>query len=189
LGFLSFSSSQTFNLYEFFLGEFKPFETGTQRDAMVLSVAVVYYLRLDDVSREQFKELINNLPTERGAERSLHTILEEAMDIVIDATDVGAGIALTRGLKENVFMTLVCLLSRTPLLIVGPPGTSKTLAVNMTVDNAHGEDSPSTFYRRYARLSTYHYQCSKESTSKEIAAVFQKATQRQEKLDSKKHLK
>lgn len=155
---------------------------------MILAVAVVYYLRLDDVSREQFRELINNLPTERGAERNLHTIVEEAMDVVIDSTDTGVGIALTRGLKENVFMTLVCLLSRTPLLIVGPPGTSKTLAVNVTTDNAHGEDSPSGFYRRLARLSTYHYQCSKESTSKEIAAVFQKATQRQEKLDSKKHL-
>jgi hypothetical protein len=154
---------------------------------MMLAVGVVYYLRLDSVSREQFLELINNLPTERGAERNLHTIVDEAMNDVIEATDVGVGIALTRGLKENVFMTLVCLLSRTPLLIVGPPGTSKTLAVNIVADNAHGEDSPSGFYRRFPRLSTYHYQCSKESTSKEIAAVFQKATQRQEKLDSKKH--
>ena len=35
------------------------------------------------------------------------------------------GIALTRGLKENVFMTVVCSLSSTPLMIVGPPGSSK----------------------------------------------------------------
>lgn len=66
-------------------------------------------------------------------------------------------------------------------------GTSKTLAVNMTADNAQGEDSPSVFYRGFARLSMYHYQCSKETTSKEIAAVFDKAIARQNQLDLHKH--
>jgi MoxR-like ATPase len=154
---------------------------------MMLAVSVVYYLRLDDRSRDEFRQLIQSLPTEQGA-KNLQTVLDEAMDAVIAKTDVPHGIALTRGLKENVFMTLTCLLSRTPLLIVGPPGTSKTLAVNITSDNSNGEDSPSEFYRKHARLSLYHYQCSKQSTSKEIAAVFEKATQRQGTLDPKKHL-
>ena len=56
----------------------------------------------------------------------------------------------------------------------------------MLADNANGEDSPNEFFRQYARLSLYHYQCSKASTSKEIAAVFSKASQRQEKVDSTK---
>jgi MoxR-like ATPase len=154
---------------------------------MTLAVAIVYYLRLDDTSRDEFKHLIQSLPTERGA-KSLQAVLDEAMDTVIARTEIPQGIALTRGLKENVFMTAACLLSRTPLLIVGPPGTSKPLAVNIASDNSNGEDSPSEFYRNHARLSAYHYQCSKQSTSKEIAAVFEKATQQQEKLDPKKHL-
>jgi ATPase family associated with various cellular activities (AAA) len=176
-------------LYKFFSADFRLSEkgTGTPRDAMILAVAIVYYLRLDDESRYEFKQLIQSLPTERGA-RNLQSVLDEAMDAVIARTEIPQGIALTRGLKENVFMTLTCLLSRTPLLIVGPPGTSKTLAVNVTTDNSNGEDSPSEFYRNHARLSVYHYQCSKQSTSKEIAAVFEKATQQQEKLDPKKHL-
>jgi hypothetical protein len=47
------------------------------------------------------------------------------MDTVIKGSDIPAGIAVTRGLKENVFVTLVCSLSQTPLIIVGPPGSSK----------------------------------------------------------------
>jgi hypothetical protein len=47
------------------------------------------------------------------------------MDTVINGSDIPTGIAVTRGLKENVFVTLVCSLSQTPLMIVGPPGSSK----------------------------------------------------------------
>ena len=57
--------------------------------------------------------------------------------------------------------------------------------MNAVGDNASGEESPSTFYRLFPRLSLYHYQCSKESTSTEIAAVFEKATRRQQLADSK----
>ena len=53
-------------------------------------------------------------------------------------------------------------------------------------NNANGEDSPSPFYRQYARISLYHYQCSRQSTSKEILDVFNKATQRQSKCDNAK---
>ena len=43
-------------------------------------------------------------------------------------TEIPPGIALTEGLKENIFMTVVCALSLTPLVIVGPPGSSKVRA-------------------------------------------------------------
>ena len=45
----------------------------------------------------------------------------------------------------------------------------------------------SDFYCRLPLLSTFHYQCSKTSTSKEVASVFDKAIQRQLKVDEKKH--
>jgi E3 ubiquitin-protein ligase RNF213 len=55
--------------------------------------------------------------------------------------------------------------------------------VNAVGENANGEESPSPFFRKFARLSLYHYQCSKESTSTEIAAVFEKASRRQKMVD------
>ena len=63
---------------------------------------------------------------------------------------------------------------------------NQTLSVNVMSDNANGEDSPNEFYRQYARISLYHYQCSRQSTSKEILDVFEKASQRQAKCDSAK---
>ncbi len=59
--------------------------------------------------------------------------------------------------------------------------------MNAVGDNANGEESPSPFFRKFARLTLYHYQCSKESTSNEIKAVFEKARRRQEMVDPKKN--
>ena len=56
--------------------------------------------------------------------------------------------------------------------------------MNIVSDNANGKESDSCFFRELPRLSTYHYQCSKTSTSKEIASVFDKAIQKQQIVDS-----
>ena len=209
---------RVFSLFQFFSGNLKISCTDesnaqAQRNCMLLSIGAVYYLRLDGKSRAEFLSIANSLPSEQGVCMDLRSILNLAMDQIIRETDIPEGIAITRGLKENVFMTFVCTLSQTPLMIVGPPGSSKvsssilflkrcipsvashfvsscsqkTLAVNIVADNANGEDSPSPFYRKHARLSLFHYQCSKQSTSKELLVVFDQAMQRQARIDSAKH--
>ena len=180
---------RVFSLYSFFVNDMDDIlnPSNVERSAILLSIAIVYYLRLDAISRNKFVQGINALPTEINEEFKLIDILNKAMDTVVAATTVSVGIAMTRGLKENVFTTLICSLSQTPLIIVGPPGASKTLAVQMVGDNASGLDSHSTFYSTRPRLSLFHYQCSKTSTSKEIGAVFSQALERQENVDSNKH--
>lgn len=155
---------------------------------MLLTIAVVYYLRLSPQSREKFVQEINNLPTEKNEKITMKKALSHAMEEVIKLTDIPNGIAMTRGLKENIFMTIVCSLSLTPLMIIGPPGSSKTLSVNIVTDNASGQESSREFYREYSRLQPFHYQCSKASTSKEVASIFKLAINRQEKVDPKKQL-
>jgi len=186
---------RVFALFEFFFEDLTKdglqastwTESETQRRAMLLAVATVYYLRLDVHSRGEFISMIQSLPTEAGQTVSFLEILDAAMDTVIAGSEIPLGIAVTRGLRENIFVTLVCSLSQTPLLIVGPPGTSKTLSVNIVDGNANGTDSLNKFYGTRPRLSLFHYQCSKMSTSKEIAAVFAQAIQRQERIDERKH--
>lgn len=177
---------RVFGLYEFFLNDFNAVSS-LDENAMILAIATVYFLRLDSECRKDFLSKINALTGNAAANFCLQSALDAAMDVVVKETEIPRGIAVTRGLKENIFMTLVCSLSQTPLIIVGPPGSSKTLSVNVVSDNANGDDSVREFFRRLARLSIFHYQCSKQSTSKEIASVFEKASQRQEKVDAAKH--
>lgn len=64
--------------------------------------------------------------------------------------------------------------------------TLQTLAVSIVNDNANGEESPSQFYRDLARIQPFHYQCSKTSTSNEVASLFSRANQRQMTVDRAK---
>jgi hemicentin len=128
---------RVFSLFKFFYHDATT-ETGKQgrteseqrRRAMLLAVAAVYYLRLDAQSRIDFLHLINALPTESGQDMKLFDVLNEAIDTVINAIEIPTGIAVTRGLRENIFLTVVCSVSQTPLMIVGPPGSSKVSFTN-----------------------------------------------------------
>lgn len=126
---------RVFCLYEFFSSSLDipcivdaP-DVQKQRRSMLLAIATVYYLRLDGTSRAEYLDMTGKLPTERGEKTGLLSVLNEAMDEIIRETQVPQGIAITRGVRENIFMTFVCTLSRTPLMIVGPPGSSKVSAM------------------------------------------------------------
>lgn len=50
-------------------------------------------------------------------------------------------IALNKALKENIFVTFVCVMNKIPVLIVGNPGSSKSLAVNYLASALTGASS------------------------------------------------
>jgi len=45
--------------------------------------------------------------------------------------DIPPGVAKNQALLENVFVTLVCILNRIPLFVVGKPGSGKTLSLQL----------------------------------------------------------
>ena len=48
-----------------------------------------------------------------------------------DKCEIPAGIAPTRGLMENMWATAVCFQACIGILITGPPGVGKTLALQV----------------------------------------------------------
>lgn len=147
----------------------------------------MYYLRLgahgvnkEDDFRRKFR---NRLASACGGaqDANVEEALCSSMSALMDQTLLDDGIASTRGLQENVFMVVVCCLAKIPLMIVGPPGSSKTLAVTVVAENARGAYSKSDFYKAIAALIPFHYQCSRRSSSYEISQVFDRAIERQVK--------
>ena len=63
------------------------------------------------------------------------------MDFYTDQLSLPTGIAKTEALKENLFATIICTVTKTPLIIVGAPGSSKTLSFNLTISNLKGPES------------------------------------------------
>ncbi|XP_065188616.1 uncharacterized protein LOC135819351 isoform X2 [Sycon ciliatum] len=89
------------------------------------------------------------------------------------------GVALTEALKENIFCTVACIQTRIPLGIVGQPGSSKTLSFHIVRDNLRGEHSVRPFCKQFVAIDSFFYQCSEQSTSEQVASVFDNAIERQ----------
>ena len=97
--------------------------------------------------------------------------------------ELPTGISRTRALKENLFATIVCTITHTPLIIVGAPGSSKTLSFNLTIANLKGQESNVLHFRDtkvFRSLDPHFYQCSRQTTSNEIQTVFSRAINRQQ---------
>jgi len=68
-------------------------------------------------------------------------ILYTQINYYINKLSLPTGIAKTEALKENLFATIICTVTNTPLIIVGAPGSSKTLSFNLTTSNLNGPES------------------------------------------------
>ena len=116
---------------------------------------------------------------EKPGEVDFTTAFNEELDWYIKQVDLPKGIAHTRALKENLYATIICTITRTPLIIVGAPGSSKTLSFNQTIANVKGSESKHQFFRHFSALHPHYYQCSRRTTSNEIEKVFSIAINRQ----------
>ena len=177
---------RVFTFYEWFLriqGKFKPHGPGEdyRRSAMMLSLAMVYYMRLDSKFREKFSEIMDRNSLLSGG-ISFTKNFEREIDWYMNQMDIPRGVAKTQALKENVFANIVCTMTHTPLIIVGPPGCSKTLSFNLVTANLRGQESKMKLFRDtslFQSLDPHYYQCSRRTTSNEVHTVFLRAINRQ----------
>lgn len=85
------------------------------------------------------------------------------------------GIALNEALLENLFMILVSVLNKIPIFVIGKPGSSKSLAMNLIQSNLNGDASDTKFLRSLPAVEVFSYQCSPLSTSQGIEQAFEAA--------------
>jgi E3 ubiquitin-protein ligase RNF213 len=56
-------------------------------------------------------------------------------------------VAMNTALLENVFILLVCILNKIPAFLVGKPGCSKSLSMQLIYNNLKGRDSKDEFFK------------------------------------------
>ena len=143
--------------------------------ALLLALGVSFYLGLNSWQRALFSDRVTArhygdiLSEETQHSLDLPKVLTEEMDAYMSHIQLPAGIALTRALKENIFAVIIGIQCNIPVMIVGMPGTGKTLAVNIATDVLRGSGAV-PFFRGFCDVanSVFRYQCSKDSTSTQI---------------------
>ncbi|KAK3276973.1 hypothetical protein CYMTET_14987 [Cymbomonas tetramitiformis] len=107
--------------------------------------------------------------------------VEEQLRWCIESLTLPAGIAANTALKENLFMMLVCMQTRTPLMVVGRPGTSKTLAMHLLRDCLHRTMKPARFAAAgLLDVEVLPFQCSKQTTAEAVRRHFAAAVRLQQ---------
>ena len=151
--------------------------------SVLVSLGLVYYLRLDSLDRADYCLVLDHKSAPLGL--SFSVAFEDEINWFIEHIDLPKGIAQTVALKENIFATVACTMTRTPLIMVGSPGSSKTLSFNLTVLNMKGLESKVSVFRNtdiFKSLDSQVYQCSHRTTSNEVKTVFSRAINRQRSL-------
>ena len=143
-----------------------------------ISLYLCYYLRLNDKNARNklVKDLNDYFPNKNFIKFPESEIKKITEQMYIEKSK---GIALNRALRENLFTIFMCITNNVPLIIVGKPGTSKSLSFQILYNTMKGEYSESDFFKDKGKLYRYYYQGSEASTSKGIEKVFSKAIKAQ----------
>ena len=148
--------------------------------ATLVALGLVYYLRLDSENRKHYRDILDRQSSHLGL--SFSKVFDQEINWYISHIYLPEGIAKTEALKENLFATIVCTMTHTPLIMVGSPGSSKTLSFNLAIANMKGLESKVEVFRNvdiFKSLDPQVYQCSRRTTSNEIQTVFSRAINRQ----------
>jgi hypothetical protein len=166
--------------------------------ALVLGLSFVYYYRLNtnELRENLWKLLVGSavnwklkgvrrngfdpLSEKGGFAKVLRTIQEGfCRNIVVED-----GIAMNQALMENVFVTIICILNRIPIFVVGKPGSSKTLTMQVIASNLQGKQSTTPFWAKFPAVYIFQYQCSPMSDSHSIQHQFDMAVRYQQHAEN-----
>ena len=154
------------------------------KSSLNMTLYLCYYLRLNDKKyREELADRLNRFFKDKFLffpEKEVEKLTE------LMSVEKGKGIALNRALKENLFTCFTCIVNTVPLIIVGKPGTGKSLSFQILYNTLKGVFSDKEFFKKYGKIYRYYYQGSETSTAKGIKKVFKKALNAKNKIKNKK---
>ena len=142
--------------------------------SVILSIYICYYFHIK--KRENRKEFCTKMNEFlESFKLNFLDIPKQEIKYIIDNITLPQGIAKNEALVNNLFTLFVCVTSKIPLFIIGKPGCSKSLSVQLLFKAMKGENSNNKLFKNYPKLICNSYQGSLTSTSKGVQKIFDKA--------------
>lgn len=146
---------------------------------MILSIMVCYYVRImkKEIRNEFLDMLVSKLRifNLKLTREKILEIYEKEQDEYLTRMNLPKGIAKNDALRENVFISILCIMNRIPLFICGKPGCSKTLSIQLILSNLKGIESLDQWFKKLPGIFAVTYQGSESSTSEGILLAFERA--------------
>ena len=138
--------------------------------AISIGIFICFYIRLNLEERRKFVTEIKKILKLNFMEYPKILQKELVNNIVFDK-----GIAPNNTLKLNLFITFLGILTKIAVFLVGPPGCSKTLCLNLLKKTMKGINSRSKYWKLYPQLFVTSFQGSLSTSPKAIEQTFIKA--------------
>ena len=165
--------------------------------SLIISLCMCYYLRLTPELRLNYIKLITNKIQEIKDDDSscpieylnlkskskFYNTFKTTMIHLYENSNIPNGIARTNALLENLWCIVVSCCSLVPIIIIGPPGCSKTLSFSIALENLKPSKNQQDLYKKLYNLEVFRYQCTEQSTDNEISGRFESAIIRQQQFD------
>ena len=65
---------------------------------------------------------------------------------------IAQNISINQALRENLITMIHCVFNKIPLLICGKPGCSKTLSIQILVENFKGKESVDPYFKTLDKI-------------------------------------
>ncbi|KAL4476130.1 hypothetical protein ABPG74_009863 [Tetrahymena malaccensis] len=154
--------------------ELKILDDDFQNICLYLSFYINYCVRLPLI--KQRKEYLMRLSDSFDEDhQSIWDKINYIQTYLINQTEVPNGIVKNSALKQNVFTLFVSIMNKIPVVLIGPPGCSKTLSLRIIIKSMKGKQSKFPLFKKLKTLMPLLYQGHIQSTSEKILEVFERA--------------
>ena len=163
-------------------------ENDLQAYSIIVSVFVCYYLRITDnktrnlLAGELTKKIQEYNRINNKSLKEFTYLPKQEELFIIKNIELEKGIAKNRALLDNIFSLFIAINNKVPIFIVGKPGCSKSLSVQLINKAMKGSSSNNLLFKRFPKILLNSYQGSMGSTSQGVKKVFNKARKAMKKL-------
>ena len=107
-------------------------------------------------------------------QQSFRYIIKEEQDFLINEIGIKKekGIGINTPLKENIFLMFISIYAHIPLIIVGKPGISKSLSVQLFIKYIFDEQNDSYLLKNYPKINFILFKGSEMNTPEMIKNIF-----------------
>ena len=173
--------------------------------SFVLSLFITYYIKifkygLIEKHLREINEFIENLAVEFKIDRWLkdqnwkrepfNNLIIKEEDFLIEEMEIKneKGIGLNNSLKENIFLMFFAIYTQIPLIVVGKPGYSKTLSIQLILRIMRGEFSNSNFLNKFPTIISTNFQGSESNSPESIEKIFEEAEKKRDSNPKEKKI-
>ena len=102
-------------------------------------------------------------------------LLKIEEEFLLNQIELDKGIGKNQLLKENLFLLFLAIVTKIPLIIVGKPGTGKSLSSQLIYNSMRGPYSkPNSFFKNYQKINQTYFQGSDFTTPEDVEDLFKK---------------